>query len=264
LAKPALPERPVAPISESLQPAGSVEGGGAAVTVRDREVLLVRDPEVPVIVMDTVPVVAAPEALRVNVLVVLVLLMVAGLNEAVTPVGRVEFDNVTLPVNPFCGLRVMVLEPAVPCTSERLLGEPESEKLGVAAALTVKERAVVLVREPEVPLMVTVTVPVVAVLLALRVNVLVLLLPVLGVLTGLKEAVTPLGRAEFDKVTLPVNPFCGVMVMVLLPLEPWVMLKLDGDAKRAKLGEEPGQLFTRLAALTVPMPVAKSQPVALL
>ncbi len=74
---------------------------------------------------------------------------------------------------------------------------------------------VVCVRLPEVPVMVTVTVPVVAVLLAASVKVLVLV-----VLVGLKEAVTPLGEPEADRLTLPLKPFCGVTLMVLVPLAP--------------------------------------------
>jgi hypothetical protein len=54
---------------------------------------------------------------------------------------------------------------------------------------------------PDVPVMVTVTVPVFAVVLAARVNVL-----VVAVLAGLKDAVTPLGKPEADKLTLPVKP----------------------------------------------------------
>ena len=54
---------------------------------------------------------------------------------------------------------------------------------------------------PDVPVIVTVLVPVVAALLALRVNVLALV-----VLLGLKEAVTPLGRPDADKLTLPLKP----------------------------------------------------------
>jgi hypothetical protein len=54
---------------------------------------------------------------------------------------------------------------------------------------------------PDVPLTVTVMVPVVAVVLAVSVKVL-----VLAVLVGLKDAVTPLGRPEADKLTLPVKP----------------------------------------------------------
>lgn len=51
------------------------------------------------------------------------------------------------------------------------------------------------------------------------------------------------------------------MVIALLPLVPWVMVKLAGDEERVKFGTVTGQLFTRFAALTVPIPVAKSHPV---
>lgn len=87
---------------------------------------------------------------------------------------------------------------------------------------------------------------------------------VLMVLVGLKEAVTPLGSVEKLKFTLPLNPFSGWTDMVLLPPVPGTMLKLPGEADRKKLGPDPGQLFTRLAILTVPIPVAKSQPVFVL
>jgi len=60
--------------------------------------------------------------------------------------------------------------------------------------------------------MVTVVVPSVAVLLAASNNELV---PVAGF--GLIPAVTPVPRPLADKVTLPVNPFDGVMVMVAVP-----------------------------------------------
>jgi hypothetical protein len=63
--------------------------------------------------------------------------------------------------------------------------------------------------------MVTVAVPPVAVAAAVNVNVLV---DVPGF--GLKLAVTPLGRPEAENVTLPLNPFVGVIVTVLVPLVP--------------------------------------------
>jgi hypothetical protein len=88
-------------------------------------------------------------------------------------------------------------------------------------------RGIELVKLPEVPVMVRVTVPVVAELLAVSVNVLVLV-----VLLGLNEAVTPVGKPDADRVTLPLNPFCGVTVRVLAPLAPCVMLRLLGDAER--------------------------------
>jgi len=62
---------------------------------------------------------------------------------------------------------------------------------------------------------VTVEVPVAAVLLAVSVKALV---DVAGF--GLKEAVTPLGRPEADKLTFPVKPFSGVTMTVLEPLDP--------------------------------------------
>src|SRR5262249_60642734 len=80
-------------------------------------------------------------------------------------------------------------------------------------------------------------------------------------LGGQKAAVTPMGRPEALKLTLPVKPFCGNTVTVVVSLVPGSMLKLPGDAERKKLGPDPGQLFTRLAMFTVPMPVEKSQPV---
>ena len=115
-----------------------------------------------------------------------------------------------------------------------------------------------MVRLPEVPVMVTLAVPVVAVLLAVRVNVLVLV-----VLAGLNDAVTPLGRPEADRLTLPLKPFCGVTVIVLVPPAPCMTVTLLGEVESPKLGvvEDPGQLLTKFVALTVPMPVAKSQPV---
>jgi hypothetical protein len=81
---------------------------------------------------------------------------------------------------------------------------------------------------PDVPVMVTVAVPVVAVLLAVNVNVLVV---VAGFV--LNDAVTPLGRPDADKVTLPLKPFCGVTVIVLVPAVPCVIVKLLGDEESA-------------------------------
>ena len=111
------------------------------------------------------------------------------------------------------GLTVMVLVPLLPWTMVKLPGEADNEKFG--AGFTVKLTVVVCVRLPLVPVMVTVAVPVAAVLLAVNVNVLLLV-----VLDGLNEAVTPLGNPEADKLTLPLKPFTGLTVMVLVPLLP--------------------------------------------
>ena len=79
---------------------------------------------------------------------------------------------------------------------------------------------------------------------------------------GLNDAVTPLGRPEANKLMLPLKPFRGVTPIALEPLAPCVKLRLLGAVDSWKLGVDgdPGQLFTKLVALSVPMPVAKSQP----
>jgi hypothetical protein len=74
---------------------------------------------------------------------------------------------------------------------------------------TVRVMAVVRVRVAEAPWIVMVDVPVVALLLADRDRVL-----VVAVLAGLKEAVTPWGKPEMDRLTPLAKPFCGVTVMV--------------------------------------------------
>jgi len=56
------------------------------------------------------------------------------------------------------------------------------------------------------------------------------------VLAGLNDAVTPLGKPDADKLTLPLKPFCGPMLMVLEPLPPWTTLTKLGDAESVKLG----------------------------
>jgi hypothetical protein len=107
----------------------------------------------------------------------------------------------------------------------------------VVLNVTVRPTVVVWVRLPEVPVMVTVDVPVAAVLLAVSVN---MLVPV--ALEGLKDAVTPLGNPEADKLTLPLKPFSGLTVMLLLPVEPCATVRLPGETDKLKSGAaiEPG------------------------
>jgi len=72
----------------------------------------------------------------------------------------------------------------------------------------VRAKVVVAVRAPDLPVIVTLYCPAAAELLAVSVSV---LAPVVGL--GEKDAVTPLGRPEAERVTLPVNPFRGFTVM---------------------------------------------------
>lgn len=111
----------------------------------------------------------------------------------------------------------------------------------------------VWVKVPETPVMVTVEVPVVAVLLAVNVSVLVL---VPGF--GLKAAVTPLRSPLAEKVTLPVNPPDGVMVIVDVPFADRLMVRLVGDADRVKLPVTAAVTVSETVAVCVmppPVPV---------
>src|SRR5579859_372370 len=101
-------------------------------------------------------------------------------------------------------------------------------------AFTVRLIVVVCVRFPAVPVIVTVAVPVVAVPLAVSVNVLV---PV--VLEGLNDAVTPFGRPDADRLTLLLKPLTALTVMVLVPLAPWLIVRLDGEDDKLKSGVPP-------------------------
>ena len=161
-------------------------------------------PEVPVIVTVAVPVVAVPLAVSVSVLVVVA---EVGLNAAVTPLGKPDADKLTLPLKPFTGLTVTVSVPLAPCVILTLFVDADRLKSG--AAFTVRLTVVVCVRLPDALVIVTVLVPVAAALLAVNVRELVLVVEV-----GVKVAVTPLGKPDAVRATLPVKPFWGVIVIV--------------------------------------------------
>ena len=76
--------------------------------------------------------------------------------------------------------------------------------------------------------------PVKAVLLAESVSVLAFV--GLIVLVGLKDAITPAGKPEVDKITLPLNPFCALTEIALVPLVPCVTVTLAGEADNVKSG----------------------------
>jgi hypothetical protein len=172
--------------------------------------VLAKAPEVPVTVTVTVPGAATLLARRFNVLEPAAGF---GLNNAVTPLGRPETDKVTLPVKPFCGVTLIVLAALAPCGSVTLLGDAEIVKFG--PGFTVSETVELWVKPPTVPVTVTIAVPVAVALVVVRVMV---LEAVAGF--GLNDAVTPAGNPEADKLTLLVKPLCGVMVTLLVPLDP--------------------------------------------
>ena len=233
--------------------ADSVKLGGG-VTVKLIVAVCVKLPETPVIVTVAVPVVAVPLAVSVRTLVA-----VAGFvpNAAVTPVGRPVAASVTLPVNPSVSAIVIVLVlPAPPCAIVTLDGEADKLKFG--GPVTVNETVVVCVKLPETPVIVTVAVPIVAVPLAVNVKTLV---AVAGFVPN--AAVTPVGKPDAVSVTLPVKLSVGMIVIVLVPpVPPCAIVTLLGAADKLKFGVvDAGHAFARFVTFTVPMPVAKSQPV---
>jgi hypothetical protein len=182
-------------------------------------------PDVPVTVMVDVPAATVPAATSV---IVPGLLAVADVNDAFTPFGKPAAAKTTVPLNPFCGLTVRELPALLPGVRLRLAGDAVNVKVGT---VMVRPMLAVLFRAPEVPVTVTLTVAAVTELAAVSVSVLALI-----VLTGLKAAVTPLGRPVAARITLPLNPFSGLTVRVLVPLVPGVRLRLTADAERVKLG----------------------------
>jgi len=218
-------------------------------------VLWVRPPDLPVMVTVAVPTFARVPAARVSVVVLVAGL---GLKTALVPLRNPEADSVMLWAKPFEGVMVMVVVPLAPRAMLKLVGDADRAKFG--AAVTVRERDVELPRLPLTPAMVTEKVPTAALPVAVKVSELLLV-----VLAGWKFALTPLGRPEQDRLTLPVKPFCALMVIVVAaPVVPSPTLAAPEEAVNVKPpcgGAVAGQLFTRFAALTLPMPVAKSQPV---
>lgn len=197
------------------------------VTVKLIVAVLVKPSEEPVTVTATVPVAAVGLADSESELVVVVLL---GLNEAVTPLGSPEAERLMVPLKPPCRATVMVLEPLEPWGTVSPVGAAEIAKL--PCGFTIREIVTVLVKVPEVPVIVTGKFPTAAVPAAVRVSVL-----VVAVVAGLNDAVTPAGKPEADKLTLPLKPNWGVMVMVFVLVAPCVMVMLLSDVEREKFGE---------------------------
>src|SRR5436305_5811864 len=104
------------------------EGKGkmTRVTVKLIVAVLVKPSEEPVTVTTTVPVAAVGFAVRVSALVVVVLL---GMNEAVTPLGRPEADKLIVPWKPPCSATVTVLAALEHCGTVNPVGAAEMVKL---------------------------------------------------------------------------------------------------------------------------------------
>ena len=138
--------------------------------------------------------------------------------------GVIAQLKLTVPENKLLEARVSAEFAVCPALTVWVIGVPEAAP-SVKAVATVSVTVVLCVRTPEVP--VTVTVPDCGVAVPLAVSVSVLL-SVAGF--GLKAAVTPLGKPEAARDTLPLNPSCGVIVIVLVTWLPCAMFKVLGLA----------------------------------
>lgn len=179
-----------------------------AVTVSAIVAVRVRPPPVPVTVSVAAPTVAVAEALRVSTLDAPV--DDAGLNEAVTPLGRPDTVNATALAKLFTRVIATVLVPLAPLATDTAAGLADKLKSGVVE-LTVRLIAVVRTVLPLVPVIVTLAVPVVAA--ADAVSVRTTLLPVVEV--GLNDAVTPLGRPLAVNAMLPVNAVRAILIVLV-------------------------------------------------
>jgi hypothetical protein len=203
-------------------------------------VVWLRLPDVPRTVTVNVPVLA--ELLAVN-LKLLVPVVVAGLKDAVTPLGKPDADRLTLPKKPFWGLTATVLVPLDPCVTLTLLGESKSAKSPVLDdGFTVSVTKTEFTRLPEAPVIVTVEVPVAAVLLAVNVRTSVVLL-----VPALQPEDTPFGKVESATETVPVKPFTGTSAIVVEPpAPPGVIARLFGVAVNEKFGVDAALLTVKL------------------
>lgn len=120
---------------------------------------------------------------------------------------------------------------------------------------TVSASRAVPVRLPDVPVIVIVDADETAELLAVSVSVLVVV-----AVAGLNNAVTPAGRPDAAKLTAPLKLFWALMVMVLVPLAPAAIERVDAEEDSPKDSplDTPVKLLMRGWPEGLPHPVARS------
>ena len=158
-----------------------------------------------------------------------------GLKPHVAPAGRPVHDRPTAELKPRRLPTVTVLAPLAPWAIVRLAGEAESVKsVGVR---TESESDVLRVDVPLVPTIDTAYDPV-GVLAATDTVSTLVAVPFAGGVTGvgLKPHVAPAGRPVHDRPTAELKPLRLATVTVLVPLAPWTIVTLEGEAERLKSG----------------------------
>jgi len=176
-----------------------------------------RPPEIPVMVIVAGPTVAVFAAEIVKILVPVVF---AALNHALTPAGIPLAFRATIPLKPPMLTTEIVPVDSMP-SGALMFGVADNEKFG---ASTVSGMLVVCVKLPEVPVIVMVDDPAAAVLATVSVRMLEVV-----VLEGLNDAVTPAGRPLAERLTDPLKLLISITVIVLAPLLPWATLTGEAD-----------------------------------
>ena len=70
---------------------------------------------------------------------------------------------------------------------------------------------------------------------------------------GLREAVTPVGAPETERLTVPANPFRDVKVRVEVPELPWAIVRDVGEVLIEKSGG--GETVSEMGVLCVKAPL---------
>lgn len=153
------------------------------------------------------PVAAVLVAVNVTVFRKLVL---PARNTAVTPAGRPLTVTFTVPLKPVPGVNVRLVSALLPWGSVIEVGAAARVKPG-GGVVTVSPMIAFAVMEPEVPVTVMLLVPVAAVAVAVKVSV----APVV-VEAWLKTAVTPAGKPETTRLTVPANVPVGFTVIFVV------------------------------------------------
>lgn len=156
----------------------------------------------------------------------------AGLNDAVKPAGNPVTVRSTALAKPFCPFTVIVLVAVPPGAMVRLADEAASVKLGDGTLTLIVVEPEFL---PEWPFTVTLKLPVGVPLLALSIRAL-----EVGVVAGLKDAVTPSGSPVAERSTFPLKPFSPITRMVLLALLPALSTSELFDVERLIVGAASG------------------------
>lgn len=141
----------------------------------------------------------------------------------------------TVPLNPYVPttLMVAVFPVVAPGETDKLWLPVPGLAPKPGSFVIVSATVVFAVSDPEVPVMVTVTgLEVTAAdVLTVRVST-----SVSDAVPAAKLDVTPEGNPEAVNETVPVNPFAGAMVTVLVPVAPCAIDTLVGEAESVKLG----------------------------